>query len=241
MSKIDSFILRALRIYNELNSGGKINVQRKEELSELELKIQELLCDESSIPSPIKINHKSGRHVSKEKLAYCFFHFPLKHCSEEGHFGVSAFDMIDIISGFVCCAQRYAGEKVLRFYNEEYFGPEVIHNSILGASSANLFVCETTEGLAQWSLYIPTVFSDRDWDEEQPGDNLMPGKFFIDDGLFRISRHDEAKNLSIPRNEGTQWMRNAHRVYFGDVLVETIEKMKYLPDDTDTTCELLGK
>jgi hypothetical protein len=231
MRKIDSLMCRALRVYNELKLSRNDNSRRKE-LSELELEIQGLLQKEPTKPKPIMIHSRAKKPTHTEKLAYCFSNFPLKFNSVAGNESVSAFDMIGVIGYFMCDAQKYGRQKVLSVSNENIAGPELIHNNISKASSADIFVCEETEGIYRWRLYLPIVSSSEEWDYKQPDEDLAPNKFLIEQKLFKISGLVEIKYISTRRYGGTMWGRGEYRVYFGNLLVNEMERLRYLPSET---------
>ena len=230
MEKIDIILKRALTVYNNLNSekyNRKCNI---EELSKLEHEIQMRLRKEPIILESIALHSSAKNKVSQKKLAYCFSNFPMKEYLSEGNSYISAFDMIFLISEFVRCAQRFPNQKILGVYEENIFGPNVIHRRIMNNHSEDMFVRDNMGHSYYWNMYLPVVSDGVDWDEQQPEENLKPLRFLVDHRLFEINGISEIGNINITRYGGVQWKRDEFKVYFGSNLVNIIESIKFLPE-----------
>ncbi|MBI2631579.1 hypothetical protein HYW75_01090, partial [Candidatus Pacearchaeota archaeon] len=180
-----------------------------------------------------QIHSKSKKSVSPEKVAYCFFNFPLKFDPSElsGLTSVSAFDMIDFVTRIVYDAQSYEGQKVMSNFDGQISGPKIIYNKISSFRSKELFICKLENGNCHWNLYLPIVYSNGNWEEQQPEEVIKPDNFFIDRRLFEISRLDEMRFISKPYQGGIKWVKGKNRVYFGNMLVEHMEMVESMPKE----------
>lgn len=141
--------------------------------------------------------------------------------------------MINVISIFVSDAHRNKGAKIMSDFNGQINGPKLITEEISKYHSIDLYICEYVNGVYQWNFYLPTISTDPEDRDHNYESETKPDNFFINHLLFKVSRVEELRPGIISRgdNRGVEWHNGNYKVYFGNMLVEDKENLKYLPKE----------